>query len=201
MIKHILSPLLSVGFTGFSAFLTPVNLLSRQMMPEYNSPPARRMWWGSREDRVPQLWPTGRPWQSIVKGEKQRPAGVRSREGTPSTSQSRRSRSMGPRESPVDLGRMTSPVPYSPQHMLPEVSQYPLWMGRGEFAPEVAPDHYPGAPRRSGLPQVSLDSSRQALIQENINELERQMKLLNKKGGDYMIAQESLALFRRQHYM
>ena len=27
----------------------------------------RRKWWGSREDRVIQLWPTGRPWESIVK--------------------------------------------------------------------------------------------------------------------------------------
>ena len=52
----------------------------------------------------------------------------------------------------------------------------------------------------AGLPQVSVESSRRALVEENIDELEKQMELLNKKGGDYILAQEYLALLRKQRY-
>lgn len=160
ILQRVLCELTTINFCD-------IGPLFCQMTQEPQPQPVRRMWWGSREDRVPQLWPTGRPWKSIVKPEKQRPAGVRSREGTPSTAQSRRSKSVGPRASPVDLGRISSPLPFSPPRMLPEVfvgtsNSHSLWMGRGEFVPDVSPEHFPGAPRRSGLNHVggvSCDSS------------------------------------------
>ena len=47
---------------------------------------------------------------------------------------------------------------------------------------------------------MSIESSRFALLDENIDELEKQMRLLNKKGGDYILAQESLAFLRKQRH-
>ena len=165
-------------------------------------PRRRGTWWGSREERISQLWPTGRPWDSIIKKTQERPAGVQSRENTPEKAyrDGRRVKSITP-----DLGRNTNPMPFSPPNILPKVlcrthndKNYPIWMGAGRFMPEVPPQHYPGEPRRTRSPEsrVSLESSRQALVQEQIEQLNELKQLLRIGTSDYAVTSEQLEFLK-----
>lgn len=132
---------------------------------------SRRMWWGSRQERNPQLWPTGRPWQSVAKAQKHRPAHVRSRQGTPATAQSQRSSTVGIKHEVGDLGRMTSFSSFSSLDsigMFPalQVSKNidPAWTANGRITSKVAVQQYPNDCRHNTTLEMSLSASRRALV-------------------------------------
>ena len=185
----------STSFTVINDLAQPFDgeaLSTSNPVSNFTLHPNRRMWWGSREDRNIQLWPTGRPWESIAKTQKERPPGVRSRQVTPSTAQSsRRQRAKSVQERTPDLGRLTSPSPFSPPRMLPEVQgssrNYPIWMGRGAFIPEIEPQHYPGLPRRAGIPARFFHISLMSLSQSEFNKGWRLIEMLdlNRRSRDF----------------
>ena len=132
---------------------------------------SRRMWWGSREERNPQLWPTGRPWQSVAKAQKHRPAHVRSRQGTPATAQSQPSSTVGIKHAVGGLGRMTSFSSFSSVDsggMFPALQVNknidPTWTGNGRITSKVAAQPCPNDYRQNTTLEMSLSASRRALV-------------------------------------
>ena len=136
----------SFGATDFDKGATQSDAGRDVLLPVQ---PRRRMWWGSREDRVLQHHPNGRPWETIVKDRKQRPPGVHSREGvfkcipcvaklttrakipkqthkithefTSAGTPASPSRQQGSSLCSPDLGRMTTPLPFAEPRIVPRL--------------------------------------------------------------------------------